>query len=261
MLHMGFQFNSKYRKNLVLNRYQCTVIFRTTKIHIVAYMFGLVRLSGVVAFTGLSFLIKNRVTFFGNVRIIDSNHLIHIAMKLDKYLIKHTKNITRYKREAINIEFSKSGIKQEWKLFFNKDRLLTDVVHTFYQPNTHLRSVEKCKTLEDVLTFLYTYSHNESYVRIINVHDLLTDWDSLMNLNEIVQFKLDVSKLKGSVYFCEFTITFDNGYVTFTMWKNHDFGTYKITGKFDLLRITNEILNNLQSNIDYLKSVKRLEQV
>jgi hypothetical protein len=32
-------------------------------------------LSGVVAFTGLSFLIKNRVTFFGNVRIIDiTNH-------------------------------------------------------------------------------------------------------------------------------------------------------------------------------------------
>jgi hypothetical protein len=46
-------------------------------------MLRLVRLSDVVAFIGLSFLIKNYVTFSGNVRIISiTNHLKQCTMIL-----------------------------------------------------------------------------------------------------------------------------------------------------------------------------------
>ena len=180
-------------------------------------------------------------------------------MKTDKYLKKHIPS-TRYRREKISLEFSKSGVKQEWALFFNTSRLLTDKVYTSYNEPIYLRSTENCKTLEDVLMFLYNYSFSETFVRVISQLNLLENHlGGLYRLNEILKFSLDVKKLSGSVYFGRYEINFDNGYVSFLFSKIINDGTYKITGKRDLLKITNQILNRLRSNIEFLQAVKRLE--
>lgn len=175
------------------------------------------------------------------------------------YFKRNTPN-TRYIREKIDIEFSKSGIKQTWSLFFNKGRLLTDEVNTNYQPNTYLRSTEKCKTLEDVLTFLYSYSYLPDYVRIASHTDLLgSQWGYLPRLKAVLDIKINFKKLYGTVYFGRHAITFSDGYVNFLFKNTVNDGTYMITGKRDLLSVTHKLLGNLQSDADFLLAVKKLE--
>lgn len=179
--------------------------------------------------------------------------------KTETYL-KRLIPIIRYKREKISVGFSKSGVDQTWELYFNKGRLLTDKIHTNYQEPIYLRQVEKLKTLKQVLLFLHTYSYNEASVKIISQLNLL-DNGYLYRLNEILNFNLDIKKVKGIVYFGSYTISFDNGNVSFLYRGIHDYGTYKITGKFDLLKTVNNILNRVQSNIEFLHRVKKLENL
>lgn len=164
----------------------------------------------------------------------------------------------RYKRELITITFSKSGVQQEWKLHFNNNRLLTDEAFTSYQKTVYLRSVEKCKTLEDVLQFLTEYAFDKRSVKILRMQNS-DEHQHNLNLIKIINIKIDFSKVKGSVYFGRHTITFNNNIVSFLIKNTIDDGTYLITGKYDLLKLTNKILGNLQSDVNFLTAVKRLE--
>jgi hypothetical protein len=181
-------------------------------------------------------------------------------MKIEKYLNQNTPKV-RYDREKIDIEFSKSGVTQTWNLFFNKGRLLTNEVFTSYNPNTQLRTTEKCVTLEDVLRFLYQYSYSPTYVRIASHTDLLgSQWGYLPRLKALLDVRIDFNKLYGCVYFGRHTITFSDGYVNFLFKNSVNDGTYKLTGKRDLLKLTNKLVGNLQNDIDFLLAVKKLEQ-
>lgn len=180
-------------------------------------------------------------------------------MKIETYLNQNTPKV-RYDREKIDIEFSKSGITQKWNLFFNKGRLLTDEVFTSYNSNTNLRKVEKCVTLLDVLMFLYQYSYSPTYVRIASHTDLLgSQWGYLPRLKAMVDIKIDFKKLYGTVYFGRHTITFTDGYVSFLFKNNVNDGTYELTGKRDLLKLTNKLVGNLESEVNFLLAVKKLE--
>jgi hypothetical protein len=176
-------------------------------------------------------------------------------MKLETYLKKHLSGLERYKREEFVIQFSKSGEMIDRRLLFHNDRLLTDVIYFAYAPPVYLRSVEKCKTLEDVLKFLYTFSYLPKWVKILRHYDTTNK-----KLKEILDFKLDLTKVDGWVYFGEYKIHIQNNTITFIMFPSYDCGTYNIIGKFDLLRIVNKILN-LHSNLEFLIAVKKLEKI
>ena len=184
-------------------------------------------------------------------------------MKLETYLKFHLKKINRCKRERIIIEFSKSGVKQQWSLMFNNNRLLTDECYTNWNASTYLRSVEKCKTLEDVLTFLYTYSCSHTLVKIVVHTDLFNcPFSKLKNLDDLRKIKINYSTLNGSVYFGSYTITFENGCVSFirNMPKIID-GQFELTGSRDLIKHTENIVGRLESQLDFLTAVKKLEQL
>lgn len=177
-------------------------------------------------------------------------------MKIDFFLKKHLSGISRYKNEYFEIQFSKSGVIQSNRIYFNNNRLLTDEINISYNPSIYLRSVEKCKTLEDVLKFYYEYSYLPDYVRILK-HEDTTDKE----LKKILDFTLNFNKINGTVYFGEFEIIIMNNIVSFMLFPRYDFGTYVFTGKFDLLKIVNNVIGRLGSNIDFLSAIKKLEKI
>ena len=163
-----------------------------------------------------------------------------------------------FKREEVWIKFSRSGVDQEWTLRFNNGRLITDEVHTNWDKSTHLRRDIGCKNLQDVLEFLYKYSYSKNLIKIIRVRDY-TD----TRTKAILDFDIDFKALKGSVYFGRHEISFNEGYATFTgnYGRKINDGTYKIRGKRDLLLYTNQIVGRLADNMEFIKAIKKLEQI
>ncbi len=167
-----------------------------------------------------------------------------------------------YRREEVTIKFSKSGCDQEWSVRFNNGRLLTNEVHTNWNKPTYLRTQEGCKTLEDVLTFLYTYSFAKHFVKIVSVRD----WENKIS-KSILDFDINLNKLQGTVYFGRYEIIFNHNefdcfvtYIGHLSMKVND-GTFLVRGKRDLLRRTNEIVGRLASSMEFLQALKKIEQV
>jgi len=168
----------------------------------------------------------------------------------------------QYKREEVVIKFSKNGVDQEWTVRFNKGRLLTDEVNTNWSKPTYLRSVEHCKTLEDVLAYLGFYAYSRSSIKIIAVRD----WEN-KGLKAILDFDINLNKLQGTVYFGRYEIIFNhNENDCFVTYIGHlsptvNDGTYLVRGKRDLLGRTNNIIGRLASSMEFLQALKKIEQV
>ena len=168
----------------------------------------------------------------------------------------------QYRREEVTIKFSKSGCDQEWTVRFNNGRLLTDEVNTNWNKPTYLRTEEGCKTLEDVLTFLYTYSYAKHFVKIVRV----INWENKIT-KDILDFDINLNKLKGTVYFGRYEIIFNHNefdcFVTYIghLSKTVNDGTYLVRGKRDLLKRTNDIVGRLASSMEFLQALKKIEQV
>jgi len=162
------------------------------------------------------------------------------------------------KREFVRIKFSKSGVPQEWNLYFHSGRLLTNEVYANWNPVVYLRTVEKCRTLNDVIEFLKVYSYAEHFIVIGEVLNMDERGMKRSALLQLLQLKINVKALQGCVYWGRHTITFDDGSVNFRMGHIND-GTFTITGIRDLLRITEKLIGRLASDYEYLKAVKKLE--
>lgn len=183
-------------------------------------------------------------------------------MKLETYLKKLNHDLTPYARCKVTIQFIKNGVDQTWGLYFNKGKLLTDEVNVFYGPSIRLRKDFKCKSLNDVLVFLYDYSFSPTLTKIINIVDLLdSKFSYYSRLKSFINIKIDFNSVKGTLYWGRYEIIFENGYVTFIghlSVKVND-GTYEIKDKRNLLRIVNKLVGTLESEIDFLNAVKNLE--
>ena len=168
----------------------------------------------------------------------------------------------QYRREEVIIRFSKSGCDQEWRVRFNNGRLLTDEVYTSWNNATYLRTKEHCKTLEDVLAYLGFYAYSRSSIKIIGVHDCENK-----GLKAILDFDINLNKLQGSVYFGRYEIKFThNENDCFVTYIGHlsptvNDGTYLVRGKRDLLQRTNIIIGRLNSSIEFLQALKKIEQI
>jgi hypothetical protein len=163
------------------------------------------------------------------------------------------------KREAVTVIFSKNGVDQNWNLFFNSGRLLTDKVYISYNPPVFLRTVEKCKTLNDVIDFLNEYVLSQRFVTIGMVSNSDGNFFKRIEILKLMDLKLNPFKLKGTLHWGRHTIEFKDGYVSFTLSNTYNDGTYKITGLKDILRITNKIVGNLHSNYEFALALKKIE--
>lgn len=163
----------------------------------------------------------------------------------------------RYKRELIEIKFSKNGIDQNWLLRFNNDRLLTDKVFVGYSEPVYLKTIQKCKTLEDVINFLKVYSYfKKSAHTIIN----LDTQREKVELSNILKLRINFKKVSGEIYWGSYTIVFDNGFMYFYRNIPKVLDYYgEIINFRNLLNITEKIVGRLQSREDFLSAVKKLE--
>jgi hypothetical protein len=153
--------------------------------------------------------------------------------------------------EHISVKFTKAGVEQEWRLKFNKGRLLTDGVYTSYCETRYLRTVEHCKTLEDVINFLKTWAYSMDWTTIGNPHEEKSIVD------EIGKYNINPYKLEGVLYWGRYTITFTPGYVHFLFAGITDDGTYEIHGVRHLLTTLKRFVG---CGMDLVKAVKNIEK-
>jgi hypothetical protein len=168
----------------------------------------------------------------------------------------------QYRREEVVIKFSKHGVDQEWRVRFNNGRLLTNEVYTNWGKPTYLRTKEHCNSLEDVLAYLGFYAYSRSSIKIVGVYDCENK-----GLKAILDFDINLNKLKGSVYFGRYEIIFNHNETDcFVTYIGHlsptvNDGTYLVRGKRDLLVRTNNIIGRLNSSMEFLQALKKIEQV
>jgi hypothetical protein len=155
------------------------------------------------------------------------------------------------RKEYIRLMFTKAGVEQQWNLFFNKGKLLTDVVYTSYCYTCYLRSVEHCKTLEDVIEFLKTWAYSMDRTTISGPHKQLTI------VEEVGKYNINPYKLNGVLYWGIYTYTFTPGYVHFLRSGITDDGTHKIHGIRHLLGIVKLIGGSV--GLDFVKKLKEIE--
>lgn len=171
---------------------------------------------------------------------------------------KYSNKTMRYKRELIKIGFSKSGVDVQWELKFHSGRLCTDRINMIYDKDIQLRTIEKCRSLEDVLKFLEGYAYTKKSVKVIDI--INRDENNFYKyIKAILDFPLDVKKLNGSVYFGLHEIIFIGKSVRFMYRGIHNDGTYFFTGKFDLLQTVKIILPSLRSDLEFLHALKKIE--
>jgi hypothetical protein len=163
------------------------------------------------------------------------------------------------KRETISIKFTKSGVEQEWRLYFHSGRLLTDQVCVYYNPLVYLRSVEHCKTLEDVIAFLEKYSYDKRFTTISNVGDRDVNDRRLNEIKKILNLNINSFKLNGTLHWGRYTIEFKNGFVSYIRHYNINDGTFKITGVRDLILLTEKLIGKLDSYYEFALALKRIE--
>jgi len=163
------------------------------------------------------------------------------------------------KRESIHIRFTKSGVEQEWRLLFHSGRLLTDKVFANYNPPVYLKTVEHCKTLEDVITFLDKYSYDNRFTTISEVGNRDINFRGLNEIQKILNLKINIYDLNGTLHWGRYTIEFKNGFVSYIRHYNINDGTFKITSVRDLILLTEKLIGKLDSYYEFALALKRIE--
>jgi len=153
--------------------------------------------------------------------------------------------------EQVRIMFTKAGVEQEWRLMFNKGRLLTDTVYTSYCNTCYLRSVEHCKTLEDVVNFLKTWAYSMDWTIIGTPHEQKSI------VAEVGKYNINPYKLEGVLYWGVYTITFTPGYVHFLRSGITDDGTHEIHGVRHLIGLVKLFVGG--AGLDFVKKLKEIE--
>jgi hypothetical protein len=154
--------------------------------------------------------------------------------------------------ELVKVDFTKAGVDQSWDLMFNKGRLLTDQVYTSYCESCFLRSIQHCKTLEDVIEFLKTWAYSMKWTIIHG------PYEQKSLVAEIGKYNLNPYKLKGVLYWGRHTITFTPGYVHFLFAGITDDGTYEIYGVRHILKLIRQLVF---SNDNYIHQKSYIELV
>lgn len=152
-------------------------------------------------------------------------------------------------RKRLQIKYSKSGVDQEAIVYFHKDRLLTDKIVVGYNDPIFLKTKEGLKTEADVLAFFKAYS----YTGKIKTNE--RDYTNL-KLKEIMDIDIDFKSLVGEIYWGQYKITFDNGYVTLIYRGITNDGTHKLGGKKDFFELMDRVLNSYDK-LDLLKYIQK----